>query len=78
MTEMVEYTNAIQFLTDNGADDISFKQLEGETMVIYPPIANNDKTQEYLDSIAVPGSTGMIVHCVAINALDNFNKSKAD
>ena len=76
MISLTEYKNAIEYLKENGADDIVFKELRDNNrqLVIYPPTAANEKTKNYLDAIAEPGSSGALVYNIATNALLDFNK----
>ena len=40
-----------------------------EAIEVYPPVAANRITENYMDAIAVPGSSGAVVYEVAKSAL---------
>ena len=72
--ELQEMENARKYLQDYGSKDIRFNTFvldakNDEPLEIYPPIAGNDKTERYMDAIAVPGSSGEVVFEVAKSAL---------
>ena len=70
-----ELNNARSFLEENGNQGYLFKKLSSADMDFFPPIPANDKTERFLDAIAVDGSSGAVVYEVAREALREANEA---